>query len=174
MPASLVLDFVNWRNAIKPSKHVAESNPGLGTLNWIVSKKVIIINYWSGDIIIVCEPFLVDKTFSFFHYYKWICEQTYHWICFCERNAQNLMMACLSWKLIPRWIQLCWHSLFTLGVKLEATHKPGKPPTNHPQTSQLPDKAPNNQPKMAYFVLWKHYFYTNFLGLYYFYTDTIQ
>ena len=97
----------SWRNAIKPSKHVAESNPGLGTLNWIVSKKVIIINYWSGDIIIVCEPFLVDKTFSFFHYYKWICEQTYYWICFCERNVQNLMMACLSWKLIPRRIQLC-------------------------------------------------------------------
>ena len=37
----------------------------------------------------------------------------------------------------------------SFAVKLETTHKPAKPPTNHPQTTQTIHKSPQTQPIMS-------------------------
>ena len=38
----------------------------------------------------------------------------------------------------------------SLAVKLETTHKPAKPPTNHPQTTHKPAKPPTNQTQISH------------------------
>ena len=87
---------------------------------------------------------------------------------------------------VTRWMSLCTslticilEKRFTvmLAVKLETTHKPSKPPTNHPnhpqtnqithisatsptdhpQTSQMLDKPPTNQPKITSVFPWSHF-----------------
>ena len=47
-----------------------------------------------------------------------------------------------------------------LAVKLETTNKPAKPPKNHPETSQIPNKSPTNQPKITLFFSWRHFVWT--------------
>ena len=91
-----------------------------------------------------------------------------------DKTIDRTSQSCAKSKIFALLVVL---SVSTLVVKLETTHKPAKPLTNHPQTSQItqklptnlpnypqnsqiPNKLPTNQPKIALFFPWRHFLWT--------------